>query len=81
MLQRLLVAWQKQKSYWFRYKKDCEIFCYLKDKEITWHFQLRIEQRGGRVFVGWNGGNIYAEDDMNQKEKRRTPTWYFSCRF
>jgi len=65
-----------------------------KDKKI-WHFQLRIEQRGGRVFVGWNEGNIYfpptykysnnsdkyAGDDMNQKEKRRTPAWYFSCRF
>ncbi|CAD6202153.1 unnamed protein product [Miscanthus lutarioriparius] len=51
--------------------------------------QLRIEQRGGRVFVGWNEGNIYfpptykysnnsdkyAGDDMNQKEKRRTPAW------
>nr|CAB3503187.1 unnamed protein product [Digitaria exilis] len=50
---------------------------------------LRIEQRGGRVFVGWNEGNIYfpptykysnnsdkyAGDDMNQKEKRRTPAW------
>jgi hypothetical protein len=57
----------------------------------TWHFQLRIEQRGGRVFVGWSEGNIYfpptykysnnsdkyAGDDMNQKEKRRTPAWYF----
>uniref|UniRef100_A0ACD5TUK0 Uncharacterized protein n=1 Tax=Avena sativa TaxID=4498 RepID=A0ACD5TUK0_AVESA len=51
--------------------------------------QLRIEQRGGRVFVGWSEGRIYfpptykysnnsdkyAGDDMNQKEKRRTPAW------
>lgn len=66
------------------------VSCYLKDKE-TLRFQLRIEQRGGRVFVGWTEGNIYfpptykysnnsdkyAGDDMNQKEKRRTPAWYF----
>uniref|UniRef100_A0A453ITE9 Inositol polyphosphate-related phosphatase domain-containing protein n=1 Tax=Aegilops tauschii subsp. strangulata TaxID=200361 RepID=A0A453ITE9_AEGTS len=52
--------------------------------------QLRIEQRGGRVFAGWNEGRIYfpptykystnsdkyAGEDMNQKEKRRTPAWY-----
>lgn len=64
------------------------VSCYLKDKE-TLCFQLRIEQRGGRVFVGWAEGNIYfpptykysnnsdkyAGDDMNQKEKRRTPAW------
>ncbi|XP_020104149.1 type IV inositol polyphosphate 5-phosphatase 7-like [Ananas comosus] len=51
--------------------------------------QLRIEQRCGRVFVGWNEGKIYfpptykysnnsdryAGDDMNIKEKRRTPAW------
>ncbi|XP_052169130.1 type I inositol polyphosphate 5-phosphatase 4-like [Oryza glaberrima] len=51
--------------------------------------QLRSEQRGGRVFPGWNEGRIYfpptykysnnsdryAGDDMNQKEKRRTPAW------
>ncbi|CAK9151104.1 unnamed protein product [Ilex paraguariensis] len=51
--------------------------------------QLRIEQRGGRVFEGWNEGKIsfpptykysnnsdrYAGDDMHQKEKRRTPAW------
>ncbi|KAG8096034.1 hypothetical protein GUJ93_ZPchr0013g35413 [Zizania palustris] len=51
--------------------------------------QLRIEQRGGRVFVGWQEGKIYfpptykysnnsdkyAGDDMNQKEKKRTPAW------
>ena len=92
---RLLLASQKSKrSYSFHYKNDFKIFCYLKDKK-TWHFQLRIEQRGGRVFVGWNEGNIYfpptykysnnsdkyAGDDMNQKEKRRTPAWYFSCGF
>ncbi|WVZ59030.1 hypothetical protein U9M48_009238 [Paspalum notatum var. saurae] len=51
--------------------------------------QLRREQRGGRVFPGWNEGRIYfpptykysnnsdkyAGDDMNQKEKKRTPAW------
>jgi hypothetical protein len=52
-------------------------------------FQLSSEQRGGRVFPGWNEGRIYfpptykysnnsdkyAGDDMNQKEKKRTPAW------
>ncbi|XP_031098170.1 type IV inositol polyphosphate 5-phosphatase 6-like [Ipomoea triloba] len=51
--------------------------------------QLRIEQRRGRVFVGWKEGKIYfpptykysrnsdryAGDDMHPKEKRRTPAW------
>ncbi|ONK65021.1 uncharacterized protein A4U43_C07F32650 [Asparagus officinalis] len=51
--------------------------------------QLRIEQRSGRVFSGWKEGRIcfpptykysnnsdrYAGDDMNPKEKRRTPAW------
>ncbi|CAJ1926124.1 unnamed protein product [Sphenostylis stenocarpa] len=51
--------------------------------------QLRIEQRKGRAFVGWNEGKIYfpptykystnsdryAGDDMHPKEKRRTPAW------
>ncbi|XP_042421714.1 type IV inositol polyphosphate 5-phosphatase 7-like [Zingiber officinale] len=51
--------------------------------------QLRIEQRCGRVFKGWKEGSIYfpptykysnnsdryAGDDMNPKEKRRTPAW------
>ncbi|XP_064972593.1 type I inositol polyphosphate 5-phosphatase 4-like [Musa acuminata AAA Group] len=51
--------------------------------------QLRIEQRCGRVLVGWKEGRIYfpptykysnnsdryAGDDMNPKEKRRTPAW------
>ncbi|CAK9147028.1 unnamed protein product [Ilex paraguariensis] len=51
--------------------------------------QLRIEQRRGRVFEGWNEGKIYfpptykysnnsdryAGDDMHLKEKRRTPAW------
>nr|KYP75002.1 Type I inositol-1,4,5-trisphosphate 5-phosphatase CVP2 [Cajanus cajan] len=51
--------------------------------------QLRIEQKRGRVFVGWNEGKIYfpptykystnsdryAGDDMHPKEKRRTPAW------
>ncbi|KAI3801022.1 hypothetical protein L1987_29122 [Smallanthus sonchifolius] len=51
--------------------------------------QLRIEQRSGRVFDGWNEGriyfpptykysnnsDIYACNDMHQKEKKRTPAW------
>ncbi|XP_077247323.1 type IV inositol polyphosphate 5-phosphatase 7-like [Tasmannia lanceolata] len=51
--------------------------------------QLRIEQRRGRVFDGWNEGRIYfpptykysnnsdryAGDDLHPKEKRRTPAW------
>ncbi|WVY99102.1 hypothetical protein V8G54_031253 [Vigna mungo] len=51
--------------------------------------QLRIEQKRGRVFLGWNEGKIYfpptykystnsdryAGDDMHPKEKRRTPAW------
>ncbi|OIW06645.1 hypothetical protein TanjilG_04039 [Lupinus angustifolius] len=51
--------------------------------------QLRIEQKRGRAFVGWNEGNIYfpptykystnsdryAGDDMHPKKKRRTPAW------
>ncbi|CAL4924997.1 unnamed protein product [Urochloa decumbens] len=51
--------------------------------------QLRSEQRGGRVFPGWNEGRIYfpptykysnnsdkyAGDDVNHKEKKRTPAW------
>lgn len=51
--------------------------------------QLRIEQRYGRVFAGWNEGKIYfpptykysnnsdryAGDNMHHKKKRRTPAW------
>ncbi|RWR88953.1 type IV inositol polyphosphate 5-phosphatase 7-like protein [Cinnamomum micranthum f. kanehirae] len=51
--------------------------------------QLRIEQRRGRVFEGWNEGRIYfpptykysnnsdryVGDDLHPKEKRRTPAW------
>ncbi|XP_051142283.1 type I inositol polyphosphate 5-phosphatase 4 [Andrographis paniculata] len=51
--------------------------------------QLRIEQRHGRVFIGWNEGRIYfpptykysnnsdryAGENMHPKEKRRTPAW------
>ncbi|KAK6231475.1 Endonuclease/exonuclease/phosphatase - like 10 [Theobroma cacao] len=51
--------------------------------------QLRIEQRAGRVFKGWEEGRIYFaptykyltdSDDYvvqlsNSKEKRRTPAW------
>ncbi|PON55224.1 Endonuclease/exonuclease/phosphatase [Parasponia andersonii] len=52
-------------------------------------FQLRIEQRRGRVFDGWSEGKIYfpptykysnnsdryAGEDKRPKEKRRTPAW------
>ncbi|KAL8171140.1 hypothetical protein V2J09_022944 [Rumex salicifolius] len=52
--------------------------------------QLRIQQKKGRAFAGWNEGNIYfpptykyshnsdryAGDDMHPNEKhRRTPAW------
>ncbi|CAM8888524.1 hypothetical protein QQ045_028144 [Rhodiola kirilowii] len=51
--------------------------------------QLRMEQRQGRVFEGWNEGKIYfpptykysnnsdryAGDTVRRKEKRRTPAW------
>lgn len=51
--------------------------------------QLRIEQRAGRVFKGWNEGNIYfaptykyltnsdhyVAQSYKSKEKRRTPAW------
>ncbi|CAJ1896939.1 unnamed protein product [Sphenostylis stenocarpa] len=51
--------------------------------------QLRIEQRAGRVFRGWNEGNIYfaptykyltnsdhyVAQSSKSKEKRRTPAW------
>ncbi|GJU60933.1 type IV inositol polyphosphate 5-phosphatase 7-like protein [Tanacetum coccineum] len=51
--------------------------------------QLRIEQRRGRVFQGWNEGRIYfpptykyltnsdryTGDSLHHKEKRRTPAW------
>ncbi|CAG7866298.1 unnamed protein product [Brassica rapa] len=51
--------------------------------------QLRLEQRRGRVFEGWNEGTIYfpptykysnnsdvyAGDDRLTKAKRRTPAW------
>ncbi|KAF9686938.1 hypothetical protein SADUNF_Sadunf02G0042200 [Salix dunnii] len=57
-----------------------------KTSRIIW---LRIEQRQGRVFDGWNEGKIYfpptykysnnsdryAGDDGHLKEKRRTPAW------
>ncbi|KAF9622575.1 hypothetical protein IFM89_032474, partial [Coptis chinensis] len=53
------------------------------------YWQLRIEQKRGRVFGGWSEGRIYfpptykysnnsdryAGDDMHSKEKRRTPAW------
>ncbi|EPS59755.1 hypothetical protein M569_15050, partial [Genlisea aurea] len=51
--------------------------------------QLRLEQRNGRVFEGWNEGKIcfpptykysnnsdrYAGENVHPKEKRRTPAW------
>ncbi|KAL3365901.1 hypothetical protein AABB24_010827 [Solanum stoloniferum] len=51
--------------------------------------QLRLEQRRGRVFEGWKEGKIYfpptykysrnsdrySVDDMQPKDKRRTPAW------
>ncbi|KAK9055761.1 hypothetical protein SSX86_026846 [Deinandra increscens subsp. villosa] len=51
--------------------------------------QLQIEQRSGRVFIGWDEGRIYfpptykysnnsdryACNDMHPKEKKRTPAW------
>ncbi|KAF5930403.1 hypothetical protein HYC85_031276 [Camellia sinensis] len=62
------------------------IFCFCIFFETS---MLRIEQRQGRVFEGWNEGKIYfpptykysnnsdryAGDDMHPKEKRRTPAW------
>jgi len=51
--------------------------------------QLRIEQRAGRAFKGWNEGKIYfaptykystnsdryAGENLKSREKRRTPAW------
>ncbi|XP_019423455.1 PREDICTED: type IV inositol polyphosphate 5-phosphatase 7-like isoform X2 [Lupinus angustifolius] len=51
--------------------------------------QLRLEQKKGHAFVGWNEGKIYfpptykystnsdrySGGDMHPKEKRRTPAW------
>lgn len=51
--------------------------------------QLRMEQRHGRVFAGWNEGKIffpptykysnnsdrYAGESIRHKKKRRTPAW------
>ena len=62
----------------------------LKDKlSLLFLLQLRLEQRKGRVFEGWNEGTIYfpptykysnnsdvyAGDDRLTKAKRRTPAW------
>ncbi|KAF4370169.1 hypothetical protein F8388_007310 [Cannabis sativa] len=58
-------------------------------ERMTIVFQLRIEQRWGRVFDGWSEGRIYfpptykysnnsdryAGEDRHPKEKRRTPAW------
>jgi len=59
------------------------------ESQLLHWWQLRIEQKRGRVFLGWNEGKIYfpptykystnsdryAGDDMHPKEKRRTPAW------
>jgi hypothetical protein len=56
----------------------------------TFCFQVTREQRGGRVFPGWNEWRIYfpptykypnnsdkyVGDDMNQNEKKPTQAWY-----
>ncbi|KAI4349484.1 hypothetical protein L6164_010067 [Bauhinia variegata] len=58
-------------------------------KALLENDQLRIEQRHGRVFEGWNEGRIYfpptykysnnsdtyAGDGRYSKQKRRTPAW------
>ncbi|CAI9781184.1 unnamed protein product [Fraxinus pennsylvanica] len=58
-------------------------------KALLENDQLRIEQRQGHVFAGWNEGRIYfpptykysnnsdryAGENMHPKEKRRTPAW------
>ncbi|KAK7285312.1 hypothetical protein RJT34_20079 [Clitoria ternatea] len=58
-------------------------------KTLLENDQLCIEQRHGRVFVGWNEGKIYfpptykysnnsdryAGDDRHSKQKKRTPAW------
>ncbi|KAJ3669906.1 hypothetical protein LUZ60_010230 [Juncus effusus] len=58
-------------------------------KQLLEKDQLRIERRFGRVFGGWKEGRIYfpptykysnnsdrySGDDLNTKEKRRTPAW------
>ncbi|KAB2050661.1 hypothetical protein E1A91_A12G004100v1 [Gossypium mustelinum] len=58
-------------------------------KSLLENDQLRIEQRHGRVFEGWNEGKIhfpptykfsnnsdrYAGEDRRPKKKRRTPAW------
>lgn len=67
------------------YTKNCE----FGQSKILPNSQLHREQGGGRVFVGWNEGNIYfpptykysnnsdryAGDDRHPREKRRTPAW------
>lgn len=54
---------------------------------VSW--QLRLEQRAGRVFEGWEEGDIYfpptykyitnsdhyVVQTSKSKEKRRTPAW------
>ncbi|KAL8100782.1 type I inositol polyphosphate 5-phosphatase 4-like [Apium graveolens] len=58
-------------------------------RDLLANDQLRVEQKRGRVFEGWDEGRIYfpptykysnnsdryAGDDMHPKEKRRTPAW------
>ncbi|KAG0458344.1 hypothetical protein HPP92_023501 [Vanilla planifolia] len=62
---------------------------FIEDFLLVNEFKLKMEQRCGRVFVGWNEGRIYfpptykysnnsdryAGDELHSKEKRRTPAW------
>lgn len=74
----------------FRCQKSLYLFSNQPDNLIKFFIQLRIEQRQGRVFGGWNEGKIYfpptykysnnsdryAGDERQSKQKRRTPAWY-----
>lgn len=66
------------------YTSDLTGFAFLS---LPW--QLRIEQRRGRVFDGWREGKIYfpptykyshnsdryASENLHPEAKRRTPAW------
>ena len=61
----------------------------LKHVSFFFLFQLKIEQRAGRIFKGWEEGKIYfaptykyrinsdnyVVQTEKSKEKRRTPAW------
>lgn len=67
----------------------------FRSAERCLFLQLRIEQRRGRVFQGWNEGKIYfpptykyltnsdryTGDNLQHKEKRRTPAWYIFLKY